>query len=130
MPKVETFLIADHVFRQEGGKWCLVGVFDNILARSFPVLHPSLGLYLKISDAQGRYDVRVEFQDSSHRCIAQLGGVAIEVPDRLSAPDFGLQGHGLILPGEGTYFLRVFFNDEPSATDIRLTVKHLQAQQP
>lgn len=121
-PKVNSFLIADHVFQQASGKWCLIGVFNQISLRRHPAYHPSLGLYLKLSDAEGEYDVRVELRSDSEECIATLGGIRMVVTDRLAEPQIGLQGNNLLIPKPGTYFLKVFFNDEPSEVEIRLQV--------
>jgi hypothetical protein len=125
---VKSFLIADQVFQQEGTmKWCIIGTFSAIACRRFPALHPSLGLYLKLADMAGEYRVRVEFQDSNGACLAKLQGVTIEVKDRQSEVGLGLQGHSLVLPKPGMYYLRVFFNDEEAEDqDIRLQVLRME----
>ena len=94
-------------------------------------MHPSLGLYLKLTDAEGDYDIRVEFRDGNERCLANLEGVSIRVKDRLAEADLGLQGHNLLIPGPGTYFLKVFFNGEEAtdAPDIRLEINKPEVQQ-
>lgn len=122
-PTVKSFLTADNVFRQDTGKWCLIGIFTMISARQFPVLHPSLGLYLAVSDAQGDYDVRVEFQDETGRCISSLDGIRFKTDNRLVPVQLGLQGYALPIPAPGTYFLKVFFNDQLADVDIRVPVE-------
>jgi uncharacterized protein DUF6941 len=120
-PLVKSFLIADQVFRQEGNnKWCIVGIFDTIAAAGFPTAHPSLGLYLQLSDAEGRYDLRLELQDSSSRCLAVLGSVQLEVGNRLANVELGFQGYNLVIPSAGNYFLNLFIDGDPSGVDIRL----------
>jgi len=118
-PKVKSFVIADQVFQQQSGKWCIIGVFDRIFSARFPARHPSLGLYLKLADAEGKYNVRMELQDATGRVVGRMAGLELTVQSRVAEPEVGLQTYNLILPKEGTYFIKLFFNDEP-AQDIKL----------
>lgn len=118
-PVLKAYLIADQVFRQDSGKWCIIGVFDQLRTTSFPAIHPNLGIWMKLSDAQGEYRFRVELQDSSGRCLARLPEMGFKVEDRLKEPEIGFTTHGLLLPGPGTFFFKLFFNDEPAGSDIR-----------
>lgn len=124
VPEVKSFVIADQVFRQESGKWCIIGVFDRMLVPQFPARHPSLGLWLKLADAQGTYTLRLEFQDAHGRVLSRVGGLELEVRDRLAEPEIGIQTHNLPLSSPGTYFIKLFFNDQPAKADIRMTVQH------
>jgi len=121
LPHLRDFLIADQVFQQSGGKWCIIGVFDRVSAHRFPAVHHSLGLYLRLSDARGDYDVRVEMEDSSGRRLAKIEGIKLSTKDPLAEVGFGIQAHGLPLPAPGTYYFKLFFNDQVFAEDIKLT---------
>jgi len=90
------------------------------------VVHPSLGLYLKLSDAQGEYKISVDLHDDKDQCIAKLQGLTLKVPDRLADVDVGLQGYNLPLPNPGNYFLKVFFNGEMATKDIRFKASVLE----
>ena len=129
IPRVKTFLVADQVFRQEGTKkWCIVGVFDRIMSPHFPAVHPCLGVYLKLCDAEGEYRVGVEFQDSSGRCLARLDG-HLRMTNRLDEAELGFQTNNLTIPNPGTYFLKLFFNGEPSeGPDVRIEAVKLDAK--
>ncbi len=126
-PHVKSFLIADSVFQQTTGKWCIIGVFGRIEAETFPCLHPNLGLYVKLADAHGAFDVNVEFQDSTGKVLARLSGLRVDSRDPLAEPEFGVQIQQLPLPAAGTYFFKLYFNDELCPDDLRLTA---QAQKP
>ena len=39
------------------------------MAPSFPVMHPTVAIYVKVADAHGRYKVKVEFRDSDDRVV-------------------------------------------------------------
>ncbi|MCS7264329.1 MAG: hypothetical protein NZ805_05795 [Armatimonadetes bacterium] len=56
------FLVCDSVSRDvETNKTSLFGIFTNIFARQTPATHPSLTLYVSLTDAEGEYDFWVEF---------------------------------------------------------------------
>jgi hypothetical protein len=122
---VKSFLIADLVFRQDNGKYCIIGIFDHISSRRFPVTHPSLGLFLTVADALGEYKVRVEFQDENGVCLERLQNLTMTSTDRHAEGAIGLQGKNLLIPRPGTYFLKVFFNEEEIAADIRLLAQEI-----
>lgn len=122
-PLVKSFLLADSVFRQEAGKWCLIGIFNRIQAASFPTVHHSLGLYVELTDAEGEYDVVVEFWDAANQCLARFEGIHVEVADRLAGVQFGFQTYGLPLPSPGRYYFKLFFNGLEVRSDIPVIVE-------
>ena len=126
LPRIKSFLVADQVFRQDNGKWCVIGIFENILAPRYPTIHPSMGLYVKLADAHGSYDVRLEFKDSSGKCLAFFEGMQLEASDRLAEPGFGFQVHQLPIPKAGTYFINIFFNNQQAETDIMVQAFELE----
>lgn len=118
IPHVSSFLIADQVFQQMGGKWCAIGVFSRIMAPQFPALHASMGLFFVLSDASGAYDLRVEFRNDQDQVLGMFGGVKIDVPGRLARMYVGLQTTNLFIPAPGKYFFKLFFNDQLAPDDI------------
>ena len=131
VPSVKSFLIADSVFQQQSGKWCIIGAFNRIFALRFPVQHPSLGLFLRMADMTGEYDVQALFKDDQGRTLAQSPVFRLKPPnDRLAEVDFGVEVHNLLIPSEGTYFIQVLFNNEPAGNDIRLEVQRVSNVRP
>lgn len=114
---IHSFLIADAVIQdRQTGKWTVVGIFDKIYGASFPCVHPSLALYVKFADAQGRYRVKVEFRDSEDKLISAFERIEFEVKDRLRGGDFGVATHGLPLEKPGRYQFQLYLNDEFAAS--------------
>lgn len=115
LPHVKSWIIADQVFQQAGsGKWCIIGVFDQIHCLKFPASHPSLGLWLHLADALGEYAIRLELLDENEQVIARLpAAIRLTVEDRMQPVYVGLQTQNMLLPRPGTYFLRVFCNEQP-----------------
>ena len=112
-PNVISFLIADTVIEEKGSnKWSAIGIFDRIYADSFPVIHFNMALYVKLSDAEGDYDVRIEFTDSSARKLGIFEGVKLKVSSKLLQPDFGIQTRNLFIPKPDKYNFDLYFNDQ------------------
>lgn len=59
------------------------------LGEKFPALHPTVAIFFRIADAQGEYDLRVEFHDSARRCLSPIGGISLKVSDRRGEGDVG-----------------------------------------
>lgn len=126
-PVIRSFLIADAVLQDRlTGKWSVIGIFDKIYGPAFPCVHPSLALYLRFADAQGRYRVRVEFRDADGKVICAREGIEFEAKDQLQDGDFGLTTHGLPLERPGRYQFRLYLNDEFAASAV-LDVFKLEA---
>lgn len=112
-PNVISFLIADNVMQEKGSnKWSAIGIFDHIYAEKFPCVHINTALYVKLSDAEGDYDIRVEFTDSSARKLGVFEGVKLQVVSRLAQPDFGIQTRNLFIPKPDKYNFDLYFNDQ------------------
>ena len=124
-PVVKSFLVADSVLQDRAtGKWSVIGIFDRIFAAQFPCVHPVVAIYVKISDAVGRYKVRVEFRDAEEdRCVSTFEGIDLEVKDRLQGAEFGIATHGLPLQKPGRYLFQLHLNDEYVASAPLTVVK-------
>ena len=128
-PIVKSFLIADAVLQDRlTGKWSIIGVFDRVMSPSFPVVHPTVALYLRLSDAQGKYKIRVEFRDDADRRVGLFEGIELEVKDAAQAIEVGLPTHMLPLEKPGKYQFQLFINDE-YCSSAELTVIQMPAPQ-
>lgn len=129
-PIVKSFLIADTVLQDRAtGKWSVVGIFDRIFAPVFPCTHPTLAIYVKLSDAQGRYLVRVEFRDADDNRVSAIEGINLEVSSRLAQVEFGVPAQGLPLKVPGSYQFQLYLNDVYAAS-APLEVSKVEAAPP
>lgn len=112
-PNIITFLIADSVIQEKGtNKWSAIGIFDHVYASRFPTLHNNMALYIRLSDAEGEYDIRVEFVDSDNRRLGLFEGLKLRVASKLEFPDFGIRTQNLMIPKPGKYNFDLYFNNE------------------
>ena len=85
-PSLNAMLLCDLTIREHGtGKMSLIGIFENISAARFPVVHRALTVYAKLADAEGDYAIRLELLrlDDSHM-------VAQGTPEQLQQSDHPL----------------------------------------
>ena len=112
-PELKSFVVADHVHQEKGSdKWSIIGVFDRIWCREFPVIHARLGLFVKVADVQGTFPVRVEFRDSEDRCLATFAGITVTAEGAPMPAAFGIQTYNLPLPRPGKYHFVLYFGAE------------------
>jgi hypothetical protein len=112
-PSFSSFLIADTVIQEKvTEKWSVIGIFDRIHTNHFPFNFPKLGLFICITDAAGKYKIRVEFLDDNDNKLAQFEEIQLEVTDRLSSVGFGIQTRNLPIPKPGKYNFDLYFNDD------------------
>jgi hypothetical protein len=87
----------------------LIGIFDRIFAGGFPTARP-MSVYLKLTDAEGHYDLEINFvQVASGKLLAGAKGT-LDVPDRLSSVDTSISFPPLALPAAGRYEFQIRAN--------------------
>ena len=112
-PNILSFLIADNVIQERGtNKWSAIGIFDHIFVEKFPCIHANMALYVRLSDAEGEYDLRVEFTNSEDTKLSTFEGIKLKVLDKLATPDFGIQTRNLFIPKPDKYSFDLYFNGQ------------------
>lgn len=92
-------------------KKTLVGIFDRILVERFPATHRPLTIYARLTDAEGRYDFRVDYvQVKTDKILAQGKLAGIDIPDRLTPFEILLTPPPIPIPEPGQYEFRVWAN--------------------
>ena len=112
-PTLHAALVADQVFQQRSGKWCIIGVFSQIYAFKFPAMHHSLGLFLRLGGALGKYKLTAEFRNlTKNKTLAIFPEIEFQAGDRLVPVELGIQTYRLPIPGADTYSICLSINDE------------------
>jgi len=112
-PSIKALILCDLVTQEVGtNKWSAIGIFDKIFAISLPVLQSTMGIYVRLADALGKYEISVVVQHvASQIIVAKVDGITLEVKDRKSSADFGLRTRQLLLPQPGLYEVQLMFNN-------------------
>lgn len=114
-PKTNAMLLCDYVITEQvTNKKSLIGVFENISAGTFPCIHHSLSVYIKLTDARGAYRFRLELIDLQNDSVVGRGEIPQEV--QIASPlvthelVFNLQGLRFAHPGD--YEFRILANEK------------------
>lgn len=92
------------------GKWNLIGIFNQVNASRFPTQRP-LSVYLKLSDAEGRYKLEIRYiQVSSGKQLA-VASADVNIRDRLATQDLGVAFPKVPIPDGGKYEFQVWSNE-------------------
>lgn len=114
-PAIEAMLLCDNVITEEGTrKKSLIGVFENISTFELPCSHYQLSVYVKFTDACGKYDFNLELVNLRKNKIIGKGRLPkpLNVPDKNRSYQLVFNLIGLVFPNEGKYEFRIFANDK------------------
>lgn len=111
-PACNAMLICDQTL-QEGttGKNSLMGIFENIAAHQFPAGCGFLTVYVKLTDAQGDYRIRLELIHLSDLTVIGQGQFRATIGDRMVPAELVFQIGGLVFQKPGPYEFRLYAND-------------------
>ena len=73
MVEVDYMHICDYAFPAQGGKACIIGIFDRIHATSFPTVHPQMFVALQLRGQRGEAcELKVELIKPDGDVLASL----------------------------------------------------------
>lgn len=91
------------------GKWSLLGVFSSVWAMKFPTKRP-MTVYFKLSDAEGRYEIKINFVNADDGVQIATASVEARIDDRLESPDIAVPFASLDFAKVGRYEFQVWVN--------------------
>ena len=111
-PSLNAMLLCDLTIREHGsGKISLIGVFENISAARFPVVHRALSVYAKLGDAEGDYTIGLELVRLEDSHVVTKGTLKATFADRMTPGEliFNLENLGFERPGR--YEFRLYADE-------------------
>ena len=114
IPQVNALLLCDQVIVDKyTGKKTLVGIFENINTKKFPIQHPSISVYANLTDAKGVYKIKVTIDDLSNgHEVGEAVIPEITLGDRLATNEIIMNLQGLRFDHAGKYALNLNVNGE------------------
>ncbi|TMQ26364.1 MAG: hypothetical protein E6K82_04640 [Candidatus Rokuibacteriota bacterium] len=111
-PSLNAMLLCDLTIREHGtGKISLIGVFENISAATFPVVHRTLSVYAKLADAEGDYAIKLELVrlDDSH--VVAQGTLKAAFANRMTPGELIFNLENLAFERAGRYEFRLYADE-------------------
>ena len=92
-PILLALVLCDTTIREAGtNKLSLIGTFNGVFSSVFPCTHPSLSVYIAITDGHGRVACKLRMTSSSNQIIFELPGqVEFGSPNSIGEMVFQLQ---------------------------------------
>ena len=113
-PQLLAWLICDGVHIYPGsGKHTILGIFSNIHAREFPLIHPFMIWFLSLTDcAAGEHRLRISmgFEDTPPARLLERPFASHSPLDRINLIN---EIRGLPFPAAGEYSLLIEIDEEP-----------------
>ena len=106
MPTIEYLHVCDSAFMAEGGKHCIIGIFDVIFAQSFPANHASMSVAMRVrGQAHETVSLRIQLARPN-------GDVLATVPADITLDPSGsaflnVNMMGTTFPEQGRYLVKV-----------------------
>lgn len=112
-PMLLALILCDHTIREEGTqKLSLVGTFNSLFARKFPCVHPSLSVYLALTDGHGKVPCRLRMTSlATDKELFSLPG-EIDFKDPNGVAEMVFQLERLRFESSGLYALEFLTRDE------------------
>lgn len=124
-PVLVAMLLCDTAIREAGtNKLSLIGTFNGIFAPKFPCVHPTLSVYLALTDGRGKVPccLRMTSMESGKEVFSLQGQV--EFPDPLAVAEMIFQLQQLKFDQPGLYALD-FLADKELLGSRKLRVQPL-----
>ena len=75
MAQVDYLHVCDYAFSGEGGKQCVIGIFDAITAQTFPAVHPHMSIALRLrGQAHELLVIKIELGRPNGEVLATMQG--------------------------------------------------------
>lgn len=107
-PLVLALVLADVVYRDPiSNKYSMIGTFSGVASRTFPCTHPSLGIYVAMTDVYGEIPLVITIVNAENgtEIFRIEGGMKTASP--LAVVEFGVTVHNVEFPEPAKYRLQL-----------------------
>lgn len=125
-PSLLFLITCDAVGHGPDRKKTLYGVFDHILAREFPCVHPQMSVVTKWGHGIGTHEMRLQIATSDGQPIFQTPQpLKFQMSDPLTSVDLVINIQNLRIPRPGVYYVRVQLDGQWEETEQTLVVSRI-----
>lgn len=113
LPTALAMIICDDTIEDRTtGKKTLVGLFNNIMAKTCPFRHPEMNIFMVLTNGHGDYTARLKCLKEDDQPVVDLSG-HIHFPDPNAIVEFNFELLGLAFPFYGIYRFQFYCDDRP-----------------
>jgi hypothetical protein len=120
-------VVCDAVWRDPAtGKYFILGCFSAIGSHSFPTVHPSLAVYIALTEGYGKIPLAVRLTDPQGGTVHE-SRLEIDFTDPRAIAEIGLQFQNLSFATAGEHRLQLHAGDA-FVMERRISVQDLRAR--
>jgi hypothetical protein len=111
-PSGLAIVVCDQIIEDKAtGKKSLIGIFNNITSPTFPCRHPSISVYLSMTEGHGSYQMRLRIiNEETGGAIAEVQG-QLPFPDKNFVAELAINFVGLEFPAPGLYSIELYCDE-------------------
>lgn len=105
-PQCIALLFADRVFREDNGKFGVLGIFDAFNFPQFPIVTPPWGIFILLSNlSSGKHPLTINLvHDQTDAVVLPFVG-ELNIAEEDAPAQINLPVNGVLLPAPGDYTL-------------------------
>ncbi len=101
-PTPIALVVCDNIYQEPGGKTALVGLFNRIAAREFPVTHPRMAVFASVTGLRKGSKAKLEIvHGEDDRVVVSLEGPFPEKADPVAVVDMNFVLNNVKFPEPG-----------------------------
>jgi hypothetical protein len=110
-PIGQALLVCDQIITDAPtNKKSLIGVFNNLMALSFPVLHPSMCVFAALTNGNGQMEATLRCTVDAEEVMKASGRIEFPDPNQVIELVFNLRG--IVFPRPGMYTFELLCDGE------------------
>ena len=114
--KLNFLHVCENVLISQDGKISVIGVFNRLLTKGWPAIHPKFSVVTNISTSLEEYIEVVEIISPENKTIAKAKNKII-INKKGQSSNFVADFTNIVFPIEGKYKIRVSVNDKIISED-------------
>ena len=123
-PRLSYTILCDDVRQEMGGKFSLMGLFENIYAGSFPAIHPRFAIVNEWTGGKGEFVARIRLLSlDKEQVLSESESKLVLYSEAQRHRDISVR-FNTTLPAPGTYWVEILLDNE------RISMVSLAVQQP
>ncbi len=114
-PKLSYSILCDDVRQELGGKFSLMGLFENIYANSFPAVHPRFAIVNEWTGGRGDFRLRVRLLGTNKKDVLSESESVLSLYNETQRHRDISVRFNTTFPVPGTYWIQILLDDEQVA---------------